>query len=691
MINTPIFFQHIRLLSVSGRFLQRALLALLLGYSTLAGAGNTAPSLRQYSASFQNTKIQEFVNTVSANLNKTIILDPAVQGSITVRSYDTFDEVQYYQFFLSVLEVNGFAVVEQGNGVLKVIRDKEAKTRAIRVADDSNPGKGDEMVTWVMQVRNVPVRELSPILRQLNDNAGNIVHYTPSNVLLLTGRAGNVERLVNIVQRIDRAGGKSIEIIPLTYGSAAEMARIIKTLGLESSATKGGGDELSVVADDEGNRLIVSGRAEQILRIRKLVARLDQEQKSTGNTRVFYLKYSNAEDIKPVLDGVGKTVNMEKTSGSTAGSGASRFSIDIHKQTNSLVVTARPDMMKILETVIQKLDIRRAQVLVEAIIVELTDGDGINLSLQLMGENGGIMQFQNGSSAPISNVVYGMKAARDKPGSTIDSIDSNGNRITTKNPSTPGDYSVLAKALSGVSGAAFTISSGDWSALLQAVTRSAKSNVLATPSLVTLDNEEASFVVGDEVPTLTGSTSGANNSNPYQTIERKEVGIKLNIKPQINEGNAVKLLIEQEVSNINGSTPVDVTFATRKVKTSVMVGSGDTVVIGGLIDKDVQESVSKVPLLGDIPLLGALFRSTKSAVKKRNLMVFIRPTIVRNDAMLANISGQKYSLIRAWQLDRQEQGIALMPGEDVPLLPEADTLSKPASVTAPRKRRGGGR
>ena len=211
---------------------------------------------------------------------------------------------------------------------------------------------------------------------------------------------------------------------------------------------------------------------------------------------------------------------------------------------------------------------------------------------------------------------------------------------------------------------------GDWTALLQAVTSTSESNVLATPSLMTLDNEEASFIVGDEVPTLTGATSSANNDNPFQTIERREVGIKLSIKPQVNEGNAVKLDIEQEVSNINGTTPVDITFATRQVQTSVMVGSGDTVVIGGLIDENVQESESKVPLLGDIPFIGRLFRSTSNTVSKRNLMVFIRPTIIRDDHTLTEISGRKYGYMRARQLDRAAKGVDLMPNARIPVLSE---------------------
>lgn len=652
--------------------LRRALCPIAAGIMLSAGALMADPALAEsaqnggFSASFQNAKIEEFVNTISANLNKTIIMDPSVQGSITVRSYETLNEEQYYQFFLSVLEVHGFAVVEQSSGILKVVRDKDAKTSAIRVLDSSNPDAGDEMVSWVMPVKNVPVRELSPILRQLNDTAGNVVHYDPSNILLMTGRAANIERLVDIVKRIDNAGGKTVEIINLQHGSANEMSRILRALNTESGSKSNVSGYPAIVADEVGNRLIISGETSQVLRVKNLISRLDAEQETTGNTRVFYLRYAVAEDLKEVLEGVGQTVVAEQTGSQNTTSPAANFSINVHEQTNALVVTAQPDMMGVLESVIQQLDIRRAQVLVEAIIVEVADGDGINLSFQLGSESGGLMQFQNGQTVPIGQIMYGMKEAESREGSTTHDI--NGKPI--QNPDTPGDWSVLAQALSGVSGAAFTATAGDWTALLQAVTSTSESNVLATPSLMTLDNEEASFIVGDEVPTLTGATSSANNDNPFQTIERREVGIKLSIKPQVNEGDAVKLDIEQEVSNINGTTPVDITFATRQVKTSVMVGSGDTVVIGGLIDENVQESESKVPLLGDIPLLGRLFRSTSSTVSKRNLMVFIRPTIIRDDRTLNEISGRKYGYMRARQLDRAEKGVDLMPHARIPVLSE---------------------
>ena len=659
-------------LSLSPSIVQATLQSeLTSGFS--AGSPTSAHSTQSlYSASFEKADIKEFIRTISTNLNRTIIIDPSVRGEVTIRSYEQLNAQQYYQLFLSVLSVHGFTAIEDDNGLVKIIPDKEARTSAIPVIAGEKLGSqaihgGDEMVTWVLPVNHVPVRELSPILRQLVNSSGSVVHYDPSNILILSGQAANLERIAEVVRRVDQTGMRTVEVVQLYHGSAGEMERILSSV-YAAQGQKSSGMPPVIVSNEASNQIILSADSQLLQRMKSLLLQMDAERESTGNIQVFYLNYAKAEDLKKVLDGVGKMmVGSGKSSNSTS---AGDLSIEVHEQTNALVVTAQPDVMQAIESVVERLDIRRAQVMVEAIIVEVADGDGINLSFQMANSDGtSLMQFQDGSSVPIGEILMGMKEAEDEKGSTI--IDENGN--TTINPDKQGDYSTLAAALAKVAGSAFSITSGDWTALLQAVTTSSESNILATPSLLTLDNEEASFIVGDEVPTLTGSTPSSGNDNPYQTIERKEVGIKLTVTPQVNAGDAVKLTIEQEVSNVNGRTPVDVTFSTRKVNTSVMVKTGDTVVIGGLLDENVQESVSKVPLLGDIPVLGHLFRSTSSKKVKKNLMVFLRPTIIRDDLAMNAISGQKYNLIRAQQLDKQAQGINMMPGFNTPVLPEQPT------------------
>ena len=655
------------------QFLKRSLII-----SCLLTQLNVQPVLAaEYSASFKGTDIQEFINTVGKNLNKTIIVDPSVRGTINVRSYDLLNEEQYYQFFLSVLDVYGFAVVPMPNGILKVVKAQNAKTSSIPVTDDASPGSGDEMVTRVVPVRNVSVRELAPLLRQLNDNAGggNVVHYEPSNVLLITGRAAVVNRLVEIVHRVDKVGDENVDIIKLKYASASEMVRLITAL------TKSDKNALSnvltpkLVADERTNAVVISGENQSRQRLINMIRQLDREQQSQGNTRVFYLKYAKAKNLVEVLSGVSKTIQADKqgnqttggmngTAGSSTGStsGASGFngkdlSIVADEQTNALVITAQPDVMQELERVIARLDIRRAQVLVEAIIVEVQDGDAFNLGVQWANTNGGGTQF-TATGLPTTTVANA-------------AIEYNNDGTLSSN---------TTKALSNFNGLAAGFYSGNWAGLVTALSSNTKSNILATPSIVTLDNKEAAFNVGQEVPVVTGSQSSTTGS-VFNTVERKTVGTKLKVTPQINEGDSVLMEIEQEVSSVASSTSTSSssnsdlgdTFNTRTVKNAVLVKSGETVVLGGLLSNNTAESTYKVPLLGDIPVLGYLFRYNSTSKTKQNLMVFIHPTILRDPVTYTGVSSSKYNLFRAEQLSQEQESDSLSPSVDRPVLPAYGT------------------
>ncbi|QXB28129.1 GspD family T2SS secretin variant ExeD [Aeromonas sp. FDAARGOS 1405] len=623
----------------------------------------------EYSASFKNTDIEEFINTVGKNLNKTIIIEPSVRGKINVRSYDLLNEEQYYQFFLSVLDVYGFAVVPMDNGVLKILRSRDAKTSAIPVVDGSNPGMGDEMVTRVVPVRNVSVRELAPLLRQLNDNAGggNVVHYEPSNVLLITGRAAVVNRLVEVVNRVDRAGDQDVDIIKLKFASAGEMVRLVTNLNKDGNPQGGTASLLlspKVVADERTNSVVVSGEPKARARIIQMVRQLDRDLQSQGNTRVFYLKYGKAKDMVDVLKGVSSSIEADKKGGGSAAAtsggsiGGGKLAISADETTNALVITAQPDVMAELEQVIAKLDIRRAQVLVEAIIVEMQDADGLNLGVQWGNANGGGTQFTN-TGLPITGAIA---AGKDYQNGKTDGA---------------------AKLLESFNGMAAGFYHGDWAMLATALASNTKNDILSTPSIVTMDNKEASFNVGQEVPVQSGSQTSTTSDQVFSTIERKTVGTKLTVTPQINEGDSVLLNIEQEVSSVGkqatGTDGLGPTFDTRTVKNSVLVKSGETVVLGGLMDEQTKEEISKVPLLGDIPVLGYLFRSTANSTSKRNLMVFIRPTILRDADVYSGISSNKYSLFRAEQLNAASQeGYLTSParqvlpayGQDVMVSPE---------------------
>ncbi len=643
----------------------------------------------QYSPNFKGTDINEFINIVGKILQKTIIIDPTVRGKVNVRSYDLLSEKQYYQFFLNVLEVYGYAVVDMGGNILKVVKAKDAKNSAIPVVGDNNPGAGDEMVTRVVEVKNVSVRELSPLLRQFSNQSGSghVVHYDPSNVIMMTGSAATVNRLVDIINRVDRAGDLKVEIVKLQFASASEIVRILESI----YNAKGKKDQPEflipkIVSDDRTNSVIVSGEPQARSRVITLIERLDAELKSTGNTRVHYLKYAKAEEVVTVLTGVSDSLASESKGGSSSKSSARSqkrdYSIQAHPDSNSLVINAEPDMMRSLEQIIRQLDIRRQQVLVEAIIVEVFESEGINLGVQWGSEDIGFTQFNNGAVTPVSQIAGAAYNARDTVTQTVvNGFDDNGNTVpNTVETKEEGDYTALGAVLSGVSGFATGIVKDGWGAVIQAVRNDTNSNILATPSITTLDNEEASILVGSEVPILTGSSTGSNNANPFQTVERKEVGIKLSVTPQINEGTAVQLLIDQEVSSVSGATGVDLGINKRSIKTTVLAEDGATIVIGGLIDEDVQESVSKVPLLGDIPVLGHLFRSTGTTKRKRNLMVFIRAVIIREGDDLVGESRRKYNHIRAEQLKSEEDGIELMPFTNQPVLSEwDDSIALPPS------------
>jgi general secretion pathway protein D len=644
-------------------------------------------SAAEYSPSFKDTEIVEFVTIVGKNLKKTMIVDPNVRGKINVRSYDLLSEEQYYQFFLNVLEVYGFAAIERDNNIIKIIRNKDAKTAAIPVIGSDSSIIGDEMVTRIVEVKNVTVRELVPLLRQLSDQAGggNVTNYDPANVIMLTGTAATVNRLVKIIERVDRAGDQDVQIIKLQYASAGEMVRIIEAMNKPASGKAGQPTFLipKIVADDRSNSVIVSGEVKARERVARLVKRLDSELESSGNTRVYYLKYSKAADLVKVLNGVSKTIASEGKSNKTKTNTKANTSIESHESTNTLVITGQPDMLRSLESVIRQLDVPRAQVHIEAIIVEIYETDGVQLGVQWYNEQGAFTQFTNGP-APVSSVAAAAELAKSTPGDIVPAVYSSetGEKISDEYRlnDTDGDYTLLAQLLGTVSGGMFGLMKNDWGAIIQAVSQDVNSNILATPSITTLDNEEAYFLVGQEVPVITGSQTGSNNANPFQTVDRQEVGIKLLVTPQINEGNSVQLTIEQEVSSVSGATGVDISINKREIKTTVMVESGQTVVLGGLIDEDVQESVQKVPLLGDIPFIGHLFKSTSSSTRKRNLMVFLKPQIITDQGVMNDLAKEKYNFIRADQIRKQEEGLSLMSDDVLPILPEwSDSLTLPPS------------
>ncbi|KFC05161.1 general secretion pathway protein D [Trabulsiella guamensis ATCC 49490] len=643
---------------------------------SLAFAALLTPSVaftERYSANFKDADIREFIDTVSQNIGKTILIDPSVQGTISVRSYDDFDDAGYYQFFLSVLDIYGYSVTTMDNGFLKVVRSQTIKNAPGMPGDNSRPGKGDEIVTRVVTLQHVPARDLAPLLRQMTEGStvGNVVHYEAANALMLTGKASLVNRLLEVVRRVDVMGEQQRQIVPLQYASATDLAEVLSGLIQEETRDKPTQWLIpKVVADKRTNSLILSGPQHVRQRMVNLITSLDKKQQNQGNTRVFYLKYAKADKLVEVLNGVSEKMDegqTGKSSGKNSGSSNPEQSITADEQTNSLVITASQSVMSQLEQVIARLDIRRAQVLVEAIIVEVQDGKGMNLGVQWINKNVGMQQF-TGTNLPVFNAAVGSKQYKTS------------GDLSSDNP--------VYNALSNFNGLAAGFFDGNWGMLLTALSSDSKNDILSTPSIVTLDNKEASFNVGQDVPVLSGSQT-TSGDNVFNTVERKTVGTKLKVTPQINEGDAVLMEIEQEVSSVDNSSgsssTLGPTFNTRTIQNALLVKSGETVVLGGLIDDSTKEQVSKVPLLGDIPLVGQLFRYTSTDKSKRNLMVFIRPTIIRDDDVYRSLSSEKYSSFRATQkqrLDKKNPGLISV--DEEPQLEELNFHKAEKPAISPR-------
>ena len=678
------------------RRFRRSIIASALLVGSL-GIGSYAPTADAGQAilNLKDADIRVVIEQVSKLTGKTFVLDPRVQGQkITILSQHMMDEKEIYDTFLTILKVYGFAAVET-NGIVKIVQEQTARQDSVPVAgpESSKRYRGDEMITRVIKVEHVDANQLVPVLRVLVPQQGHMAPYARTNVLVINDSAANIERLVEIIRQIDKASEEEVEIIPLKHASADEIVRILENLDRQGAKAEDPINKPRFTADVRTNSILLSAAGKARLKLRAMIAQLDQPVASGGNTKVIYLHYAKAEDVAKVLTGVSQQLEKQEEGkksegGAPRGRNGENFSIDSHEDTNSLVITAPPDMMRSLEAVIRQLDIRRAQVHVEAMIVEISDNKAKELGVQwLFADRSddatrplGVINYTN-TGPGIGQIAGAALAQRGQDGTTT--TQNNGGVITTTTTPSNGDNgAALGQVLGSLQGMGMGLgrikdNGFSFAAFIRALGSNTDSNVLSMPSVTTLDNEEAEFLAGQEVPVITGSTLGGNNQNPFQQVDRKEIGIKLKLKPQINEGDAVKLTIEQEVSNIAGTTGVDIITNKRSIKNSVLVEDGDTIVLGGLVDDDVQESVQKVPILGDIPLLGHLFKSQKSTKVKRNLLVFIRPTIIRDAESMSQLSARKYDAMRNVQLEAQDDGINLMPGEDTAVMPEWENRPKP--------------
>jgi len=638
------FYKHI------GRISQHWKNLFLVSLLCLPLSGFSAQN-KDITLNLKDADISTLINTVSKYTGKNFVVDPRVKGRVTVISASPLAHDELYQIFLSILEVHGFATIPVGE-IIKIVPNSKARQGSIPTGGSGRGITGDQIITRIIRVKNVTAAQLVPILRPLIPQQGHLAAYPSKNVLIITDRAENVNRLSKIIRKIDQVSDSSIEVISLNHASASEIVRILTGLIRNKGKV---GVQISFAADDRTNSILLSGEPSARLRYRALISHLDTPLDAEGGTRVIYLHYAKAKDLVSVLTGVSKTLQTnKKTPGArTAAAFGSNVSIQADESSNALVITAPADVFRSLQRVIRKLDIRRAQVVVEAIIAEVSVDKTRELGVQWAIDGSpsgkgavGVINF--GGAGSIANV---------------------GATIAAGGAPNLGDGASIGFGK-------FNSSTINFAAIVRALSNDADSNILSTPSIVTLDNQQAEIVVGENVPFVTGefsSTGGtAGAVNPFRTIERQDVGLTLRVTPQINEGDAIKLDIEQEVSSVIPSSTgaSDLTTSKRSIKTTVMIDDGRTIVLGGLMDDSLTQTHQSVPVLGNIPLLGRLFSYDVTKKRKRNLMIFLRPSIIRDAATGSRLTAGKYSMIRALQIKQKNKGVKLLDDDVVPVLPK---------------------
>ena len=601
---------------------------------------------------YKDADIQQIIEAVSAVTGKNFVLDPRVKAQVTMLSSSPMSPDAFYEAFLSILQVYGFVAIPSGD-IIKILPD--ANARQMPGWEGREDGRDDDIVTRVVVVNNVSAAQLVPILRPLIPQYGHLAAHSVSNMLIISDRSANVDRLLSIIRRIDQAGDDEFEIIRLSHASASDTVRVVDALQQGARAEQGiTTRQTTIVADDRTNSVLVSGDKAERLRLRALITHLDTPLEDGGDTRVRYLRYANAIDLAAKLETqyAGRSSTADESGSSTRND----IVIWADEETNALIVTAPPKVMRSMMTVIDKIDIRRAQVLVEAIVVEVLAEEAATLGVTWAAYDDGLAVGATDFSQISPGAVGILGAALS---------DNLGN-------------DALAGITDGINFGLGKLNENglSFAAVIQALEANTNANIMATPTLVTMDNEEAQIEVGQQVPFVTGSytnTGGAGGAvNPFQTVEREQVGLTLKITPQINEGDAILLTIDQTVSSVSDSTQaVDLITNNRSITTSVIVDDGATLVLGGLIRDEMREKEQRVPLLGSIPLLGALFRGKEATLVKTNLMVFIKPTILRDSSQAALATNEKYTLIRDLQI--QAQGEESFDLGQRPALPEMES------------------
>ncbi len=685
----------------------------LVAAAPVIAAISTAAYAQTWKINLRDADLTAFINEVADITGKNFAVDPRVRGNVTVISNKPLNKNEVYDLFLGVLNVNGVVAIPSGN-TIKLVPDSNIKSSGVPY-DARRNARGDQVVTRVIWLENTNPNDLIPALRPLMPQFAHLAAVAGTNALIVSDRASNIAQLETIVRNLDGTGQNDIEAISLQSSQAEEVIGLLESMSSTGAAKDFSGARVRIMADNRTNRILIKGDPATRKRIRHMIEMLDVPSADRlGGLKVFRLKYASAQNLSEILQGLvtGQAVNSNNNSNNSGssnsinnltnntgtnnqggtGSGISTPGINLNANTNSgqnpissfnangvsiiadtnqnaLVVKADPQLMREIESAIQQLDIRRQQVLIEAAIIEVAGDDadqlGVQWALGDISSGIGLVNFTNVGSS-LASLAAGYLAG----GSALANAASN----------LRGSSLLLGDYREGADG-----SRRLYGALIQALKDNTKSNLLSTPSIVTMDNEEAYIVVGQNVPFVTGSvTTNANGVNPYTTVERKDVGVTLKVIPHIGENGTVRLEVEQEVSNVqpNKGQATDLVTSKRAIKTAVLAEHGQTVVLGGLISDNSIYSRQAVPGLGAIPGIGRLFRSDSNSNEKRNLLVFIHPTIVGDASDVRRLTQRRYDQLYSLQLAMDKDGsFAKLPEnvEDVyqQRLPVPATSDKP--------------
>jgi general secretion pathway protein D len=632
---------------------------------------------------FKDADITQIAEAVAAATGKNFIMDPRVRAQVTMLSATPMSPDAFYQTFLSILAVHDFIAVPDGP-VVKILPDANARQMPSIDLPDQVSATSDEIVTQVIDVKNVNAAQLVPILRPMIPQYGHLAAYPAGNILIISDRASNVNRMMRIIRRIDQVGDQDVEIVPLHDASAAEIVRVLNSLYQGAAANAEGGSPMKVVADERSNSVLISGDQNQRLRIRALVAHLDTPLEAGGDTRVRYLHYSNADKIAPKLKeqitGIAAATAAQGGGGAAGGGATNNPQAAAEKnslvwadpENNALVITAPPKVMRTIMAIIDKLDIRRPQVLVEAIIADVDVSKDAELGVNWAA-------FGQGSNVPAAGFVSPVGGT-----SIVDLAQG------IENPT-----SVTSALLNGTTLGVGRIGSGavSFAAVLRAIQSDTHTNVISTPSAITMDAQEAELKDAQEVPFVTGqfsnTGSGGNNGavNPFQTIQNEEVGTILKVTPTISpEGTAVMMKLSIESSSLapTSTSTTNPTTNKRTVTTNVLVEDGGVVVLGGLISENNTKTEARVPVLGAIPIIGLAFKTRSNTVEKNSLMIFLRPKIMRDQAQAAYETDLKYNYMQDQQKTFDHREVPpLLIGEHQPRLPPLPPAPPPGAEAAP--------